>query len=699
MTSVTDALRQTPKGKLSYDTKWREEGRTEEIVNSIKQSVSSIRLTPKSNPTSFKDSNSPKGSSFQKLPDLCDTNTGINFLIENDKADAFGDSQLKRDNKRLSISNQKKTDNISVPLIDYGHHEFDLIKYEKEQNLIMQQKMYNITNQFKQKKELLIETVNAEMNLIHKKYLLLNIQNDRQYEEECEQLKQLCSSPGDITEVKKNAHIRLKEFEEKQKRLEKQREMKRIEQQHFRQSLINSKDSIGKVIIECNQRKQQWSIKTSNESVASSNVANELGHYINLLSGLVQDLDVILLTKPELELKYIEFGDATVQESLRLKQKFFDLIQKQETIEKKPLQTGSNATLSNPIVFETEMKKDGNINNAKITSQSQMHSTPIKAFSGDSFSGPKDIYIQHQLFLLKFEEKCKLFVEKCDKKRRMNLQMTIRSTINTVCNNESSDLRSKTTKMLNLFGGKFSNVSCTEDDDSLSFAINDAVKQFINVSIKQKNMSLQLAPVIAILWWKIPLFGKVFQAHLFRSCPYTIPYYPTISEGQTDSEFMVTCGYQLNSDGTISENEEFFHDRMYAMIQLYAAILQCNINQQHHPHDLHNAWVWLARVLTTQPKVKITALMLDSFLSITGHKLLRVYGRQFVKLIHFISKQYYSKMESITPTIERQSLMKFKTVLTNIEDKMIRPNGWHLISQTLSIVPDSYFQSFLNDRQ
>lgn len=29
MTSVTDALRQTPKGKLSYDTKWREEGRTE----------------------------------------------------------------------------------------------------------------------------------------------------------------------------------------------------------------------------------------------------------------------------------------------------------------------------------------------------------------------------------------------------------------------------------------------------------------------------------------------------------------------------------------------------------------------------------------------------------------------------------------------------------------------------------------------
>lgn len=183
------------------------------------------------------------------------------------------------------------------------------------------------------------------------------------------------------------------------------------------------------------------------------------------------------------------------------------------------------------------------------------------------------------------------------------------------------------------------------------------------VVCKQKNICLMLAPVIVILWANYPKFGEIFLAHLYLTCPYAIPYYPVRQKEQSDLEYMVTCGYQLDKEGKL-ETDEMFHVRMGPLIELYSAIVQCNLPEQ-HPQDLDCAWRWLARMLNEPPRPGITALVLDSFLSISSHKLYSVYGRQFTKLIKYIQFHYVRALEAITEKSERQTLIKFKSLLAD----------------------------------
>lgn len=213
-----------------------------------------------------------------------------------------------------------------------------------------------------------------------------------------------------------------------------------------------------------------------------------------------------------------------------------------------------------------------------------------------------------------------------------------------------------------------------------------------NVSVKQKNMSVKLAPVVVFIWARMPLFGQIFLAQLFRNCPYAVPYYPTMEKGQSKLEYMVTCGYQLNSEGHITETEEMFQERMFAMLQLYSAIIQCNM-MKGHPRDLHYAWNWLARVLNDTPKPRLTALMLDAFLSVSSHKLLRVYGRQFVKMLRYIKNVYLRKIIAVTiETESKQTMMKFTTLVEQIERKInTSRDAARELAQTLDLVPDYFF--------
>ena len=203
-------------------------------------------------------------------------------------------------------------------------------------------------------------------------------------------------------------------------------------------------------------------------------------------------------------------------------------------------------------------------------------------------------------------------------------------------------------------------------------------------------MATKFAPVIAVLWSKVPQFGKIFLAHLYANCPYAIPYFPIQDPCQTEVEYMVTCGYQLNSKGVIAETDENFQERMFTMIQLYSAVIQCNLTAG-HPRDLNYAWSWLGRVINDTPKPCLTALMLNAFLSVSAHKLLRVYGRQFEKLFRFISGGYFKKIESITEQSQRQTLMKFKSQLSEIERKMHKQDPVRELARDLNLVPDSFF--------
>ena len=128
------------------------------------------------------------------------------------------------------------------------------------------------------------------------------------------------------------------------------------------------------------------------------------------------------------------------------------------------------------------------------------------------------------------------------------------------------------------------------------------------------------------------------------------------------------------------------------MIKLYSAVIQCNI-ESGHPHGLKYGWNWVARVLNQEPRPAITAAVLDAFLSISGHKMYRYYGRQFAKLIEFIRRDYTKRIESVTSKeTKRQSLVKLEMSVDNIANKM-RRNVNHKDLAPEGLVPDYFFQS------
>ena len=202
-----------------------------------------------------------------------------------------------------------------------------------------------------------------------------------------------------------------------------------------------------------------------------------------------------------------------------------------------------------------------------------------------------------------------------------------------------------------------------------------------------------LGPVIVILWSNYPKFGDVFLSHLYLTCPYAVPYYPVRQKDQSDIEYLVTCGYQLDKEGNL-ESDETFHNRMYPLIELYSAIIQCNLTEA-HPCDINVAWRWLALMLNQEPRPGITALTLDAFLSVASQKLYVVYAKQFTKLIKFINSKYLKSIESITELTERQTLMKFKSLMNSIVKKLNSRDPSNALAPS-GLVPNYFFaKSFI----
>lgn len=212
---------------------------------------------------------------------------------------------------------------------------------------------------------------------------------------------------------------------------------------------------------------------------------------------------------------------------------------------------------------------------------------------------------------------------------------------------------------------------------------------------KQQNISLKLAPVIVILWSNVSMFGDIFLAHLYLHCPYVIPYFPTKTNDQNEIEYTIVCGYQLDKNGQL-ESEETFQSRMFSLMELYSSIIQCNMSMEEHPRNIQFGWRWLAMILNDQPKDQLTALLLDAFLSMSAHKMLITYGRQFLKLFHYIQTDFIQKIESITSKDARQTLMKLKSLLQDMNRKFTQKHlGFNEIAKDLTpnggLVPNYFF--------
>lgn len=250
------------------------------------------------------------------------------------------------------------------------------------------------------------------------------------------------------------------------------------------------------------------------------------------------------------------------------------------------------------------------------------------------------------------------------------LNLFIRTQINSISNSDNQHLNTKVNLLSNLFSGQrvnFQNrfMDANQHPQARTYCMDLAAQTFVTVGTRLVNSVPAIAKSMAVVINGIasnnfPLFQQLVIGHLQERCPYLIPIYPQLedySEGpDRHIRFKVACGYNYDSKNNTLETDDKYLVRMRSMVLIYGCILmQSNIGQ---------AWTWLVSYLSLAPQPVISATILQAFLQETAKQMSSTYLCQFNKLLTFIREYYIKRVEEVTPkTNDRQSYIKLTNCL------------------------------------
>lgn len=253
---------------------------------------------------------------------------------------------------------------------------------------------------------------------------------------------------------------------------------------------------------------------------------------------------------------------------------------------------------------------------------------------------------------------------------KTQLNLFIRTQINSISNSDSQHINTKTKLLTNLFTGQKVNfqdriIDASQHPQGCLFSMDLAAQTFVTVGTRLVNsvpaIAKSMATVInGIINNDLTLFKDLILGHLLERCPYLIPLNPRLNDipegNDREMNFKIACGYCIDIKTQSLESEEKYLARMRSMALIYACILV----QEHK----HQAWSWLASFLSLKPQPVITATILQAFLQESSKELSTTYGCQYKKLITFIRGCYLKMIEEATLG-DKQSFIKLKNLLSD----------------------------------
>ncbi|KAL3975322.1 Ras-like protein [Sarotherodon galilaeus] len=271
------------------------------------------------------------------------------------------------------------------------------------------------------------------------------------------------------------------------------------------------------------------------------------------------------------------------------------------------------------------------------------------------------------------------------KKLKLELQKAATIPVSQIASNSGSQLREifdKIDKLLSgrpvVSGGK--SVSTSQHPQGLEFASYKLAEKFVKQGEEEvashHEAAFPIAVVASGVWELHPQVGELILAHLHKKCPYAIPHYPPMKEGTPVDEYQRILGYRVDDSGV--EGQDSFLKRMSGMIRLYAAIIQLkwpySSKQGPVPHGLNHGWRWLAQMLNMEPLADVTATLLFDFLEVCGNALMNQYQSQFWKLILLLKEEYFPRIEAVTSSGQMGSVIRLKQFLeTSLQRRQISP--------------------------
>ena len=153
------------------------------------------------------------------------------------------------------------------------------------------------------------------------------------------------------------------------------------------------------------------------------------------------------------------------------------------------------------------------------------------------------------------------------------------------------------------------------------------------------SFAFPLGEVAVSIGRAFPDFTKLMLAMLQNECPLCVPMIvrpgPKASQ---DVKYFEALGFKV-TDGKV-ENEEEYVSRLQGFVRLYAAVLQVDSDPQSMEESMGKAWSYVAWLLNSLPACRYSASALDAFLSVAGWRMSGRFGRQFSKMMAYVSTHF-----------------------------------------------------------
>ncbi|KAK9522072.1 hypothetical protein VZT92_018562 [Zoarces viviparus] len=278
------------------------------------------------------------------------------------------------------------------------------------------------------------------------------------------------------------------------------------------------------------------------------------------------------------------------------------------------------------------------------------------------------------------------------KKLKLELQKAASIPVSQISSNSGSQLREIFDKIDKLLSGRAvvsggRNISTSQHPQGLDFISFKLAEKFVKQGEEEvashHEAAFPIAVVASGVWELHPQVGELILAHLHKKCPYAVPHYPPMKDGTAVEEYQRILGYRVDDSGV--EGQDSFLKRMSGMIRLYAAVIQLRwpygSKQAAAPHGLNHGWRWLAQMLNMEPLADITATLLFDFLEVCGNALMKQYQSQFWKLILLLKEEYFPRIEAVTSSGQMGSVIRLRQFLeTSLQSRQIRPPKGQLSS-------------------
>lgn len=263
---------------------------------------------------------------------------------------------------------------------------------------------------------------------------------------------------------------------------------------------------------------------------------------------------------------------------------------------------------------------------ASLATPAVLNNTPS---SGDSQGKAEDRFTRAALKLKQVEDQLEPFKKDAQQK---DYRLQVKKAINTRVGQISatwSRIQECTLSLLSLLD-QYSKDAVPGRKDFAELTMALRLVDDAEVGIRaQPRAAWPVAEVACRVFDSFPIIQDLFTGLMFRSCPYLQPDYSGSKVGRK------TLAASQRDGEAFTE----FADRMVSYHRLWLAIL---VTQE----DLGSIWHWFARTLN-EPPCPISAPMVHAALDASGADAQKRFGKQFVKLVAYIDKEYMADLEKL----------------------------------------------------